>query len=138
MIDPKKYVNKKTILERDYNFLNDLNVSGIDEKKKIELCKCTLKAFEVRVDIAQTREELLNLVYEIRYYRYIQFNETKKLKEIKELYISFYKVMIKLIKKLIDFKWAETISLSKALNLRVLIKIFDSKIIDLENIIIET
>ena len=138
MIDPKKYVNKKTILERDYNFLNDLNVSGIDEKKKIELCKCTLKAFEVRVDIAQTREELLNLVYEIRYYRYIQFNETKKLKEIKELYISFYKAMIKLIKKLIDFKWAETISLSKALNLRVLIKIFDSKIIDLENIIIET
>ena len=46
--------------------------------------------------------------------------------------------MIKLIKKLIDFKWAETISFSKALNLRVLIKIFDSKIIDLENIIIET
>ena len=46
--------------------------------------------------------------------------------------------MIKLIKKLIDFKWAETISLSKALNLRVLIKIFDIKIIDLENIIIET
>lgn len=138
MIDPKKYIDRKTKIEKNYNFLKDLNTNGIDEKKKIEFCKYILKAFEVRVDMSQTREELLNLVYEIRYYRYIQFDKEKKVKEIKELYISFYKVMIKLIKKLIDFKWAETVSLSKALNLRVLIKIFDSKIIDLENIVIET
>ena len=43
-------------------------------------------------------EELLKLVYEVRYFRELNWNNEKKLKEIKELSVSFYKVMIKLIK----------------------------------------
>ena len=46
--------------------------------------------------------------------------------------------MIKLIKKLINFKWAETICTVPKANLKALIMLFNSKIIDLDNLIVET
>lgn len=138
LIDPKKYVVRKTKVENDYNFFKDLKIDGVDGAKLINLCKYVLKSFKIRVEEAQTREELLKLVYEIRYFRFIHLDEDKTLKEIKNLSISFYKVMIKLIKKLIDFKWADTICTIPKANLRAIIRLFDSKIIDLDNLIVET
>ncbi len=138
LIDPKKYIIRKSNVEKDYNFLADLKVDGIDSGKLINLCKSVLKTFKIRVEMAQTREELLTLVYEVRYFRYLYFDNEKTLKEIKELSIPFYKVMIKLLKKLIDFKWADTICTIPKANLKSLIRIFNSKIIDLDNLVIET
>ena len=46
--------------------------------------------------------------------------------------------MIKLIKKLINFKWADTICTIPKVNLKTLVNIFNSKIIDLDNLIVET
>lgn len=137
LIDPKKYIIRKSKVENDYSFFKDLNTAGIDTHKIINLCKNILKTFMLRVEKAETREELLNLVYEVRYYRYLYYDKQKTLKEIKELTISFNKVMIKLIRKLIDFKWADTICTNEKINLRSLINLFDSKIIDLDNLIIE-
>ena len=138
LIDPKKYVIRKTSVEKDYNFFKNLKIDGIDSEKLINLCKYVLKTFRIRVQKAQTREELLKLVYEVRYFRELNWNNEKKLKEIKELSVSFYKVMIKLIKKLINFKWADTICTIPKVNLKTLVNIFNSKIIDLDNLIVET
>lgn len=138
LIDPKKYVVRKTKVENDYNFFKDLKIDGVDGAKLINLCKYVLKSFKIRVEEAQTREELLKLVYEVRYFRFIHWDGDKTLKEINNLSISFYKVMIKLIKKLINFKWADTICTIPKANLKAIIKLFDSKIIDLDNLIIET
>lgn len=138
LIDPKKYVVRKTKVENDYNFFKDLKIDGVDHAKLINLCKYVLKSFKIRVEEAQTREELLKLVYEVRYFRFIHWDEDKTLKEINNLSISFYKVMIKLIKKLINFKWADTICTIPKANLKAIIKLFDSKIIDLDNLIVET
>ena len=102
------------------------------------MCKCVLKSFKIRVEEAQTREELLKLVYEVRYFRFLYWDDKRTLKEIQDLTISFYKVMIKLIKKLIDFKWADTICTIPKVNLKSLIRLFNCKIIDLDNLIIET
>lgn len=138
LIDPKKYVVRKTKVENDYNFFKDLKIDGVDGAKLINLCKYVLKSFKIRVEEAQTREELLKLVYEVRYFRFIHWDGDKTLKEINNLSISFYKVMIKLIKKLINFKWADTICTIPKANLKAIIKLFDSKIIDLDNLIVET
>ena len=138
LIDPKKYVIRKSSVEKDYNFFKNLKIDGIDSGKLINLCKYVLKTFRIRVQKAQTREELLKLVYEVRYFRELNWNNEKKLKEIKELSVSFYKVMIKLIKKLINFKWADTICTIPKVNLKTLVNIFNSKIIDLDNLIVET
>ncbi len=138
LIDPKKYVIRKSSVEKDYNFFKNLKIDGIDSEKLINLCKYVLKTFRIRVQKAQTREELLKLVYEVRYFRELNWNNEKKLKEIKELSVSFYKVMIKLIKKLINFKWADTICTIPKVNLKTLVNIFNSKIIDLDNLIVET
>ena len=102
------------------------------------MCKYVLKSFKIRVEEAQIREELLKLVYEVRYFRFLHWDDEKILKEIDSLTISFYKVMIKLIKKLINFKWAETICTVPKANLKALIMLFNSKIIDLDNLIVET
>lgn len=138
LIDPKKYVVRKTKVENNYNFFKDLKIDGVDGAKLINLCKYVLKSFKIRVEEAQTREELLKLVYEVRYFRFIHWDENKTLKEINNLSISFYKVMIKLLKKLINFKWADTICTISKANLKAIIKLFDSKIIDLDNLIVET
>ena len=138
LIDPKKYVIRKSKVESDYKFFEDLKTDGIDSGKLIKLCKNVLKSFKIRVEEAQTREELLRLVYEVRYFRFLHWDDEKILKEIDSLTISFYKVMIKLIKKLINFKWAETICTVPKANLKALIMLFNSKIIDLDNLIVET
>lgn len=138
LIDPKKYVIRKSKVESDYKFFEDLKTDGIDSGKLIKLCKYVLKSFKIRVEEAQTREELLKLVYEVRYFRFLHWDDEKILKEIDSLTISFYKVMIKLIKKLINFKWAETICTVPKANLKALIMLFNSKIIDLDNLIVET
>lgn len=137
LIDPKKYIIRKNRVEKDYDFLKNLSTEGVESGKLINLCKCVLKTFKMRVEEAQTREELLKLVYEVRYFRFINWDNEKILKEIKELSIPFYKVMIKLIKKLINFKWADTICTMQRVNLRSLIRLFDSKIIDLDNLTLE-
>lgn len=138
LIDPKKYVIRKGRVEKDYKFLEDLSINEIDSSKLINLCKYVLKSFKIRVEEAQTREELLKLVYEVRYFRFLHWDDEKTLKDIKDLTISFYKVMIKLMKKLINFKWADTICTISKVNIRSLIRLFNSKIIDLDNLIIET
>lgn len=138
LIDPKKYIIRKNKVENDYKFFENLSINGIDSAKLIDLCKCVLKSFKIRVEEAQTREELLKLVYEVRYFRFLYWDDKKTLKEIQDLTISFYKVMIKLIKKLIDFKWADTICTIPKVNLKSLIRLFNCKIIDLDNLIIET
>ena len=55
LIDPKKYVIRKTSVEKDYNFFKKLKIDGIDSEKLINLCKYVLKTFRIRVQKAQTK-----------------------------------------------------------------------------------
>ena len=140
IIDPIEFVNMKHQLQENVNFLNKLDLEDKEDIKNniIELCILFLDDINKRIKKVETKKEIVDLIYIIRYYRFIPFNEELKIKDIEKLNKIIIKIEKELIKKAIEHKVIYAIAELKDVNDEIIMKIFDSKIIDLDNIVIET
>ena len=106
------------------------------EKNKIleELQKSFLKCFLVFINTAETKEQIIDLIYIFRYYNLLPFNEKITIYENKSLKKDLQIVKESLLKKAIDYKIIIAISHDNEENVKLLQHIFNTQIISLEDI----
>lgn len=137
LLNPKKFVEEKTKLEYKQKLLEIVNIKDKrKEKNKIleELQKLFLKCFLVFINNAETKEEIIDLIYILRYYNHLPFNEKIDISANKLIKESLKDIKENLLKKSIDYKIIIAISQDIDENIQLLQHIFNTKIISLEDI----
>lgn len=139
-IEPKTYVENKNKLQKDFNLLKDINFDTTNDlskdiKKlnnifleKILLCK---------IEKAQENEEIIDIMYELRYYNFLPYTKEKVIGDVKEYNEKIDVAKEKIIKKLFDNKIITTISTNEKNDIEIVKNIFNQKIINLEDIYLE-
>ena len=84
------------------------------------------------------RQDVVKYIYELRYFRFLKIDENTSLKEIPELSDEFEKTIGVLYEKARALNAIEDVTKDEEANYEIIKKIFDSKMIDLNNMIIET
>lgn len=135
-MEPQEYIKKKEILNERLKFYEEIN---LEEKSSDNIRENTLRLLElykeifekcmlIKIEKAQTNEEISNIIYELRYYILTQKNSDESDKSIENL-----KKMI--IKKACEKKILTLFSEEEDNINEILIKpIFTSRIIDLDAI----
>lgn len=134
MMNPKVFLEQKNILEQKIKYIDDeedIESNLINLQK--EIIKCML------IDIKNTKEksELINIIYNYRYYSLLPINDKKNVHNVKELKSDLSKLSKCLIKKAIDMKVINQILKDEKTNYDITEKIILSKIISLEDIYIK-
>lgn len=137
-MQPKEFVVTKQKLESQKEFYEEIDIKESEktnEEKQIEeLQKYFLKCLEEKIDKAEGKKEITDLIYEIRYYEQLPYKQYNISKESKiEEYVT--KVEKQIIKKACAEKVVIRFTQEEELNYKILKNQFQSKIIKLENTI---
>lgn len=137
-MDPKEFVKVKKELEDKYQFFQEIGVEERNRvKEEIQISNFQiyfLDCFREKIHKAETKKEISDLIYELRYYKQIPFQEFNlgKVDVLKEKIEDIEKI---LIRKACELKVLTTFSQRGYLNKSILENQFESKIINLENTI---
>lgn len=140
LLDPKHYVQTINNLERQLELLEDIGYDKQDENKfkyLINLEKIFIKCMYIKIQDVTQKEEIINLLYMLRYYNLIFITEREQIKDTEELKGDLVTIEKVLIKKAYDLKVLNIITNEKEVNNEIIINILKTKIISLENIAIE-
>lgn len=137
-MQPKEFVVTKQRLESQKEFYEEIDIKesekANEEKQIEELQKYFLKCLEEKIDKAEGKKEITDLIYEIRYYVQLPYKQYNISKESKiEEYVT--KVEKQIIKKACVEKVLIRFTQEEELNYKILKNQFQSKIIKLENTI---
>ena len=138
IILPKEFVEQKSKLEDEVKFLEDI-VKLDKASALIQLTEEFLNQAQSGIDKTneENKEKLINLIYKIRYYRYIPINDEKYIKDIEALKGKFEEVIKLIIKKAQELKIWDVFSEDTELTYQILKEIFDMKMIYLQNLNIQ-
>ena len=137
---PQNFIKYKKELEQMYKYLELVDVESVDkeiENFEIKLQKVFLKCFETIVKNAQTKQDIINLIYKYRYYCVLPFNFNKSVYQLEKLEKDIRIVGKKIIKKAHELKVIETISSDEEIDYMILENIFKVRIIELEDLYIK-
>lgn len=115
--------NYKEILESDETALDEL----------IKLQKMFLKGYKILAEKLSGKKEVLELLYEFRYYNLIPISKQELLKDNEELKEDINSVREFLIQKAINEKLINSVNANEYINKEILKSIFSLKIIKIEN-----
>ena len=139
-MEPKNYLQDKNKLQEDYNLLKDIHFdqSNVIDKdlKKLQIIFLE-EIFLAKIENATTKSELIDCLYELRYYHFLYYTKEIMIKDVKELKPNLQKVKEKLIKKLYDNKILAVISTNEQNDIEIVKNIFELRMINLEDIYIE-
>jgi len=141
LIAPRGYVTRKQEIEERVKFLTSLDLEQkIDRRlKTIDFCSIFLECFQIKIAKAQTKQEIINYIYELRYYGFLILDqEETKLKEVMQLKPLIQKARESLLEKAKKLNVLEEVTEDEEINKQILNNIFDSKMIDLDHMVIET
>lgn len=128
LINPSRFIREKERLERKYKILEDSEI----EKELLTLQQVFLEAYLLKIDNAKTKEEIIDLIYNFRYYQMIPFNKEISIYENYNMQSKLYEVEEKILKKAIEYK-----IINENTKKEIFHYIFITKIINLEQIYIK-
>lgn len=133
IIEPKNYANIKYKFEKDLELLSNIKLDGTIKnstlKPMIKLQELFLDCFEIQIEKSDEKNEIIYLLYALRYYNFIPFSKNQLIKDVKELKYKLLELENMLIEKMYLYK-----VVNKNMDLNIIDKIFDTKILSLENI----
>ena len=136
-LNPHNFVKYKQELEQKYEYLKI-----IDEEEKVEkeietslikIQKIFLKCLQKDVQNATTKQQILKIIYQYRYYILLPFNTEKRIVDIEKLRKDIEETSKVIINKAQEIKILTKIAQDKELEYKILKNIFTSRIIKLEN-----
>lgn len=136
-IKPEKYIEKCRKIENElkrYELLNESDIEARIYSEIIIFQKEIMEAFEKKIDNANDKEEIVEILYELRYYKLIPFQDGNSIGTNKELLNDFEHIERKIINKAIEMKVLTEVSKDKNINYYILKNIFELRIISLEDI----
>ena len=140
LMNPKKFVQYKKELEEKYEYLKLLDVKDLEkeiDKMTIKLQKIFLKCYKTIISKIESKSEILDYIYEFRYYCLLPFSEEKNINEVEELDKELKETREILIKKAQELKVIISISKKEEIDDEILKNIFNIRAISLEEIYIK-
>lgn len=131
ILDKKNFARKKQELEMYEKLLND--EKSIKEVT-LELEKEFLIFLNKKVNLLETREELVNMIYTLRYIRNIPLEKGKLISDIDVLNHGIDRILKKVITKACKMGVMKIISMDISINYEIIKYAFDTRIINLEQI----
>ena len=113
---------------------NILKNSESIEENFLELEKEFLIFFNRRINKIETREEIINVIYELRYMKYIPIKDGKIMSDIDILNNAIDRILKKAVTRACKMGVIKIISMDIALNYEILKYALDTRIINLEQI----
>lgn len=139
-IEPKTYLSNKNKLQKDFYLLKDIDCEkekGL-EKELNKLQKLFIEdIFLAKIENAKERNELIDCVYELRYYCFLPYTKDKTIQDIKNLKEGLQVAKEKVIQKLYEYKLINTISTSEKNDIEIIKNIFALRMINLEDVYLE-
>ena len=134
-IDPRQFVQQvkesKQVELIDYKVIAKSNTAALEEL--IDLQKLFLKAYKILAEKLEGKKEVLELLYEFRYYNLIPITSEERVKDNEELKEDIDNMRAFLIKKALDERIINSVNSNKYVNEEILKNIFSLRIINLEN-----
>ena len=140
ILNPQKFIQYKEDLENKYNYLKIVGTKDINQEINNELLKLQksfLDCLEIKIDKSKEKSEIVNLLYQFRYYLMIPIDENDKILESKDLKNRLKKVSKKLVQKSIEQKVIFHFSKNEDLNYDIIKNVFETRIISLEDLYIK-
>ena len=140
LLEPAQFIEKKNELEKQLEIIEDITAEDKEERKHnyiIKLQKLFIEALTIQLQKVTQKEEIINFIYNLRYYNYIYINETLQIKDCKELKEELEKLQKLIIKKAYELKCIQPISKDLDESYTILKQVFLSKIIYLEGMYIK-
>ena len=139
-IDPKTYIEDKNKLQKDFNLLKDIKFDNKNNVyKHIDILQEIFikEIFIDKIENALSKTELINCIYELRYYSFLPYNNEMNIRDVEKFKEHLEKAKELLIKKLYNNKVINTLSTNEKNDIEIVKKIFDLKIINLEDIYLQ-
>jgi len=127
MIEPKEFVKIKEEIEKEVEFLTA-------KRNTIDCCRAFLRCAKMKIENLEEKIDIIQWIYKIRYYYQIPFNDDIYLKDIEELKEDFKEVIQQLIQKAQTYKIWDMFTEDQELAYIVIQELFNSKMINFENV----
>lgn len=130
---PKSYLKEKEEIKENLKILEVL-----DSKKDIyyyllELQKRFIEGIQEKILKAQTRSDIMEIIYKIRYYLFLPYKD-KQIRDVEEIKEGIYKTQEIIYNVACKMNVLNQISINSKVNNEVVGTILDTNIIELENI----
>ena len=136
-MEPINFIKTKTEIEKKLAIIKELELQNNDEKtyenKVAELLKLVCEALEIQINKAEEKENIVKLIYKIRYYGLIYISENKQVKDI----VDINNIQKMIITKACKQKIVTIFSKNIKENYNILQNILQTDIIELEHIFLK-
>ncbi len=140
LLTPKNFVSYKNDLEQKYDILKLIECKNIEKEIEdllITLQKIFLRCYNIKIKNAIEKSDIIDILYEFRYYELLPFNEKMNINEIKNIQTELQKTSRLLLDKAQELKVITIISKNKEIENEILKNIFTIRILSLEDIYIK-
>ena len=140
LLNPQKYMEYRKKLEEKEACLRLVDTKNLEDEIEnlLKLLQIAfLKCYKTKIEKVDTKQDLIKLIYEFRYYCLLPFNIDKNVLELEDIREEIEGVQKDLIDKAHEIKVLDIISKDKEFEYQILKEIFKVRVIDLENISIK-
>ncbi len=140
ILNPQKFIKLKKELEERKKLLEIIETKDLQkdlEMLKLILQKLILKCYQVKIEKAETKQQILKLIYEFRYYNLLPFSQEKRIIDKTELKKQLNETGEMLIQKATKIKLIDIYAKDEKLNYEIAKNIFNTRIINLEQMYIQ-
>ncbi len=140
LLNPQKFIQYKKELENKDHYLKLLEIKEVEiELKKIilKLQNIFLSCYQEKIAKIGSKQEVMKLIYEFRYYCLLPFNEEVMIGQIKEIEKQRKEIEMLLIQKAQEWKLIDHFSTEKEIEYEILKNIFNVRVINLEDLSIK-
>ena len=143
-LEPNRYIENKNKLQKDIQLLQSIEFE--EKENNITILKKELKKLQKIIldkmlpkiiKRMNTKEELIDFIYQIRYYNFIPYMKDKMIFEESSLKTSIKKILEILITKLYKLKLINTLSNNEKNDIEIVQSIFYITTINLEELYLE-
>ncbi len=143
-LEPKNYVKNKQKLQNDFNLLKGIQFEDMIKNEKLlyknidKLQTLFLeKMLPQKIKKMNEKDELINFIYEMRYYYWIPYKGNIAIKDVEKFRMAFDNLTTVLLKKMYHLKIMNTISTSEKNDIMIVKNIFELNTVSLEDIYLE-
>ena len=127
----------KQEIKEKLDLLEEINNRQNKNEYMLEIQKNFINCFKYNIKKAEEKKEIMELLYILRYYKFIPYNNEKFIKDVDELYDDISLLEKLIIEKLVLFKLLNKTIKNAELNAKIIKLILNTRIMKFEDAYVE-